>query len=89
MNASDCLSKISISLYPIVNSNNVFADTPEDNGVKNYTFVETPTTAQEIPRETGISAVTIKADSTIVEYNDGQIKEFDNNEYKINATVLE
>lgn len=71
------------------NSNNVFADTPEDNGVKNYTFVETPTTAQEIPRETGISAVTIKADSTIVEYNDGQIKEFDNNEYKINATVLE
>ena len=31
------------------NSNNVFADTPEDNGVKNYTFVETPTTAQEIP----------------------------------------
>lgn len=71
------------------NSNNVFADTPEDNGVKNYTFVETPTTAQEIPREIGISAVTIKADSTIVEYNDGQIKEFDNNEYKINATVLE
>ena len=71
------------------NSNNVFADTPEDNGVKNYTFVETPTTAQEIPRETGISAVTIKADSTIVEYNDGQIKEFDNNEYKINATVLD
>lgn len=71
------------------NSNNVFADTPEDNEVKNYTFVETPTTAQEIPRETGISAVTIKADSTIVEYNDGQIKEFDNNEYKINATVLE
>lgn len=71
------------------NSNSVFADTPEDNGVKNYTFVESPIDAKEIPRESGISSVILKADSTIVEYKDGQIKEFDNSEYKLTGTVVE
>ena len=71
------------------NSNNVFADTPEENGVKNYTFVESPIDAKEIPRESGISSVILKADSTIVEYKDGQIKEFDNSEYKLTGTVVE
>lgn len=71
------------------NSNNVFADTPQENGIENYTFVESPISAKEIPRESGISEVILKADSTIVEYKDGQIKEFDNNEYKISGTVVE
>lgn len=71
------------------NTSDTFADTPKDNGVENYTFTETPLDAKEIPHKDGIESVLIKADSIVVQYSDGQIEEFSNDEYELKADVLE
>lgn len=71
------------------NTSNTFADTPKDNGIENYTFTETPADTQKIPVEEGISAVTIKADSIVVEYNTGDVKEFSNSDYYLDIQAAE
>ena len=40
-----------------------FADTPQDNGIENYTFIESPENAKEIPNRENISVVTLYSDS--------------------------
>lgn len=72
-----------------INTSDTFADTPEDNSVKNYTFTETPVDAKEIPHKDGIESVLIKSDSIVVQYSDGQVEEFSNDEYQLKAEVLE
>ena len=71
------------------NTSDTFADTPKDNSVKNYTFTETPVDAKEIPHKDGIESVLIKSDSIVVQYSDGQVEEFSNDEYQLKAEVLE
>ena len=71
------------------NTSDTFADTPKDNGVENYTFTETPLDAKEIPHKDGIESVLIKADSIVVQYSDGQVEEFSNDEYQLKSEVLE
>lgn len=70
-------------------NNTAFADTPKDHGIENYTFIESPENAKEIPNKENISAVTIYSDSIEVEYTDGTKQEFSNSDYSLNLKVAE
>ena len=70
-------------------NNTAFADTPKDHGIENYTFIESPENAKEIPNKENISTVTIYSDSIEVEYTDGTKQEFSNSDYSLNLKVAE
>lgn len=70
-------------------NNTAFADTPKDHEIENYTFIESPENAKEIPNKENISAVTIYSDSIEVEYTDGTKQEFSNSDYSLNLKVAE
>lgn len=70
-------------------NNTAFADTPQDNGIENYTFIESPENAKEIPNRDNISAVTLYSDSVEVEYTDGTKEMFSNSEYSLNLKAVE
>ena len=70
-------------------NNTAFADTPQDNGIENYTFIESPENAKEIPNRENISAVTLYSDSIEVEYTDGTKQVFSNSDYSLNLKVAE
>ncbi|WP_370831186.1 M56 family metallopeptidase [Clostridium sp.] len=66
-----------------------FADTQQDNGIENYTFIESPENAKEIPNRDNISAVTLYSDSVEVEYTDGTKQVFSNSDYSLNLKAAE
>lgn len=70
-------------------NNTAFADTPQDNGIENYTFIESPENAKEIPNRENISAVTLYSDSVEVEYTDGTKQVFSNSDYSLNLKAAE
>lgn len=70
-------------------NNTAFADTPQDNGIENYTFIESPENAKEIPNRENISAVTLYSDFVEVEYTDGTKEMFSNSEYSLNLKAAE
>lgn len=66
-----------------------FADTPQDNGIENYTFIESPENAKEIPNRENISVVTLYSDYVEVEYTDGTKQVFSNSDYSLNLKAAE
>lgn len=66
-----------------------FADTPQDNGIENYTFIESPENAKEIPNRENISVVTLYSDYMEVEYTDGTKEMFSNSDYSLNLKAAE
>lgn len=70
-------------------NNTAFADTPKDHGIENYTFIESPENAKEIPNRENISAVTLYSDSVEVEYTDGTKQVFSNSDYSLNLKAAE
>ena len=70
-------------------NNTAFADTPKDHGIENYTFIESPENAKEIPNKENISTVTIYSDSIEVEYTDGTKQVFSNSDYSLNLKAAE
>lgn len=70
-------------------NNTAFADTPQDNGIENYTFIESPENAKEIPNRENISVVTLYSDYMEVEYTDGTKEMFSNSDYSLNLKAAE